>query len=423
MVKIKVHTSNIFKGDRVIWSIFIFMCLASLLIVTSSTASMTYVKYGGDWTVNFMKHFSHLLLGFGAMVVFQSVSMDWWRKWSPTIFFMTICLLGFISISGAVINSASRWGFIPLINATFQPSYIAKVMLVMVLAIQISERQKYISEKPLLPSLNPQRRVTDKDKERNLKILIKTTLPILGPVAIVCVLIVFSNLSTALMIYACSVIMLYVGRIRLKEIGRLLAVTILAGSLLFGVMAVMGVGRVDTWSSRIKGFFGIDQTEMVVEGKSRPMTNLENQKFQAKVAVASGGVLGKGPGNSTQRSNLPLAYADFAYAFIVEEYGLVGAVVVLLAFLIIFYRCTIIARHSKSAFNGLTAFGLGLTILIQAMVNMAVSVSMMPVTGQSLPILSLGGTSLLFTGISFGIIQSVARQNDLDRIEAENANQ
>ena len=423
MVKIKIHTSKIFKGDRVIWCIFLSMCLASLLIVTSSTASMTYVKYGGDWTVKFFEHFLHLLVGFGAMLVFQSVPMSWWRKWSPTIFMITLCLLIFIALSGAVINSAARWGILPFINKSFQPSYVAKVMLVMVLAIQLSERQKYIADKPLLPSLNPQRWATDKDKERNLRILIKTTAPILWPVAAVCVLIVFSNLSTALMVYLCSVIMLYVGRVKLKEIYKLLAVTALAGILLFGVMAVTGVGRVETWGNRIKGFFEKDKTEMVVEGKKRPMTNLENQEFQAKVAIASGGVLGKGPGNSTQRSNLPLAYADFAYAFIVEEYGLVGAVIVLMAFLIIFYRCMIIARHSRSTFNGLTAFGLGLTILIQAMVNVCVSVSLMPVTGQSLPILSLGGTSLLFTGISFGIIQSVARQNDLDRIEAENANQ
>ena len=409
------------KGDRVIWIIFVIMCLFSLLIVISSTASLAYKLFAGDMTHYLMSHFKHLLGGAIMVLFLQYVSLDWWRKWSSTIFFITILILGVTAVYGVALNSAPRW--FGIANNTFQPSYLAKIMLVMILAIQLSERQKYISDRPLLPPLNPQRWATEKDKERNLRILIKTSLPILMPVALVCILVFPSNFSTAGMVYVCSVAMLYVGRVRKKEIAKFFGVTLLVGVLFSGVLYAMGYGRFETWAARLEGFFVKNDIEQVDSKKIPKMDKVENQVFQSKVAIASGGILGKGPGNSTQRSNLPTAHADCAYAFIVEEYGLVGAILVLLGYLIIFYRSIIIARHSKSAFNSLVVFGLGLTILIQAAVNMCVSVSIAPVTGQSLPILSLGGSSIIATGIALGIIQSVARQNDEERMAEEALNQ
>ncbi len=403
---------NPLKGDRVIWIIMTIMCLASLLVVTSSTASLAYKR--NDLTYFFFNHLFHVVCALGGAFILQYVKMEWWKRWGNILFLFIVFLLLVVGFFGAVINSAARWAFIPIIDKTFQPSYAAKILLVIVLAYQLAQR-KNLSKLKLLPSLNPME--WQRNYEENMNILIRTTLPILMPVAVVCFLIMLSNLSTAIMIGVCSLIMIKVSGIKWREISRLLGFVLVVAAFLFSVLYAAGFDRMETWGNRIKGYF-VPQTEQVE--KSAGVERIENQVYQSKVAIASAGIFGKGPGNSTQRSNLPLAHADYAYAFIIEEYGIVGAIIVLIMYLTIFYRSFLIAKHSRSHFNGLISFGLGLTVMIQAAVNMGVSVSLIPVTGQSLPFLSHGGSSLLFTGISLGIIQSIARQNEEeDMAEAE----
>jgi cell division protein FtsW len=233
------------------------------------------------------------------------------------------------------------------------------------------------------------------------------TLPILGPVALSCAIIMAVNFSTAALLYLTCLLVLVIGRIRLKEIGRLLAMTLLVVVLLVAGMKAFNIGRADTWLSRL----GIgEKTEQVTTG-NRDANGEYSQVEQAKIAIASGGLLGKGPGNSTQRTHLPLPYSDFAYAFITEEYGLVGAMVVLMLYLMIFSRTMAIAQKCETAFPNFLVLGLGVMIIMQAMTNMAVAVDLAPTTGQPLPLISKGGTSIIFVSMAIGVIIGVSRQN------------
>jgi cell division protein FtsW len=297
-----------------------------------------------------------------------------YNKWAPVLFLIAIPLLIYTMFYGANLNDARRWIQLPFIDRTFQTSDFAKLALIIYVARAISVRQDYIKD------------------------LKGAFIPIILPVVIVCGLIAPADLSTAALLFMTCLLMMVIGRVQLKYVFLLIVLGVVLMALLIAIgTAFPEMVRVDTWVSRMQEFItGSDGYQVT----------------QAKIAIANGGWFGEGPGNSMQRNFLPLAYADFIYAIICEEYGLIGGFMVMVLYLLLFVRCTGLVTRFPKAFGAMLAIGLSLNLVIQAFLNIAVSVDLVPVTGLTLPMISMGGTSTLFTCISFGIILSVSRYLD-----------
>lgn len=396
----------LFKGDRSLWIIIAVLCVVSILVVYSATASMAYRQAGGDTSYYVLRQARFILGGFFTIIVVHWIDYRFYAKYARFLFNLSIILVILAYFVGVNLNDAARWIRIPVIGLTFQPSDLLKISLIMVLASQLGSRQGVIDRIPMLPALS--RSGWRRNPQKNIDIFYKTTRPLIMPIAIGALAVMPSNLSTAMIIVLVCVVMLLVGRVRHREIMRLMWFSIIALVLIVASMKMMGVGRADTWVSRVESFVKPVLGEVV----TKESLDDEFQKQQAKIAIASGGAFGKGPGNSTQRSQLPHPYSDFAYAFIIEEYGAFGALVIMVLYLWIFYRAGVIMRKSRRPSPSLLVLGLSLMITIQAFVNMAVSVGLVPVTGQSLPIISLGGSSVFFTCIAFGMILGISRETD-----------
>lgn len=406
---------RLFVGDRVLWIIIVTLAIASLLVVYSSTASMAYRKAGGNTSHYFWSQMRFILLGFVVMIAASRINYQKYMRFAPLLF---VVALGFMLLTffiGVNLNSAARWIRIPFIGVTFQPSDFLRIAIIAVLAQQLAKRQKIMDKIPLLPSftISGWRR----NPKKNQDILMNTTLPILGPIVIGCAAIFFSNFSTAAITFITCWIMLYIGRVRTAELMRLILIVVVTMTLAVGIMSAFDIGRSRTWTNRLKDFAGIQNTQTNADDSDDDL-----QKEQAQIAISSGGIFGKGPGNSTQRSNLPHAYSDFAFAFIVEEYGAVGALAILFLYLCIFFRGITIFKKCGTALPSLIVLGLSLMITLQALINMLVSVGIFPVTGQTLPLVSLGGSSVIFTCLALGMILGVSRQvkeQTLDTPKAE----
>lgn len=399
----KVNGASFFKGDLAIWMMMLILCLISVLVIYSSTASMAYSVRDGNTSYFLTRHIMVVLVSIGAAMVVQFINFRFYYRFAKYFFILSIFLLMMTFFNGATYNDESRW--ISLFGLTFQPSDFVKITLVMLLAKELSKRQRIMKNLRIIP---PFWRIdAKKNKKKNLEVLQKITLPILVPIVISVVLIMISNLSTALIIAFTAFVMLIIGRVAIKELFRLVLLAICLFVLAVGIIALTGKGRVDTWVSRIESFVsGTDVKDVNIND----MDEQTFQKYQAKIAVASGGLIGVGPGNSTQRSSLPHSYSDYVYAFIVEEYGLIGATIVLLLYFSIFYRSMMMLKNCKTAFPALLIVGLSFTITAQAMLHMMVSANVGPVTGQTLPLISWGGSSLLTTCIALGMIQGVVRR-------------
>ena len=403
-------------GDRSLWMVILILCLTSILVVYSSTASMAYRKLDGDTSYYLARQIKFVLLGLGIIFAVHHVNYGFYFRHAKRIFQVSIVLMLLTFFTGESYNEAARWLRVPYTAFTFQPSDVLKIALTVRLAMQLASCQKIIDRIPILPSFSYA--AWKKYPGRNSHILHQTTIPLIGPIVLSCVLVVISNLSTAIIMGLACIIVLILGRVRWREIGRLILLALVLFVLLVGILKLFGVGRVDTWISRVETFIGIESVEESPTGKRQEISDSEFQAHQAKIAVASGWLMGKGPGQSTQRSNLPHPYSDYAYAFIIEEYGFLGAVFILGCYLWIFYRGMVIFRKCKTAFPSIMVLGLSLMITLQALLHMCVSVDATPVTGQTLPIISLGGSSLIFTCVSLGMILGVSRQiNYMEKME------
>jgi len=360
-------------GDRIIWAVVFVLSLYSLLAVYSTSGILIFRNPGINSTYFIMKHALFLFAGLVLIYVIHLIPYRYFSRLSQILLIIAVPLLLITLFFGEDINRASRWLEIPLIGMTFQTSDFAKLALIMYVARVLSQEQENIHD------------------------FYRAFLPIIIPVGIVCVLIMPEDLSTALILFMTCVVLMFTGRIRT----RYLLVLFLAGIFLISSYVAIIVftekeGRVGTWKSRIESYFDKDTENYQVE--------------QAKIAIASGGLFGKFPGNSTQRNFIPYPYSDFIYAVIIEEYGLfLGAIPILLMYLILLYRAGVMLRKSSKAFPAFLAVGLTLGLVLQSMVHMAVAVSLFPVTGQPLPLISMGGTSMMFTCISLGMILSVSR--------------
>jgi len=357
------------KGDRWIWLIVILLSIWSLLAVYSSTGTLAYKK-DSSAEQYLIKHLVFIVGGLALMYFSHKLDYRYYAGISKVLMIVTIPLLLYTLIFGNTVNDANRWVTIPVINQTFQTSDMAKLALITFLARTLTKKQEQIKD------------------------VKKSFLPIMGSVSVVFILIALANLSTALMLFGVSILLLIIGRISIKQI----MIVCFAGAILLTAVVFLGPRR-HTYASRIESFTNPEKAD----------PDKSFQANQAKIAIANGGLLGKGPGNSTQRNYLPHPYSDFVYALIIEEYGLIGGIAIVMLYLILLYRCILIVTASPKAFGALLAAGLSFSLSIQAFANMAVAVGLGPVTGVPLPLVSMGGTSILFTSIAFGIILSVSR--------------
>ena len=362
-----------FGGDRIIWAVIIVLSLFSLLSVYSTTGILVFRNPGNSPTYFVFRHSLFLMAGFVMIYITHLIPYKYFSRLSQLMLVIAVPLLIITLFFGQRINEASRWLEVPLIGLSFQPSDFAKLALIMYVARLLSQKQNEITD------------------------FYKSFLPIIVPIGLVCLLIMPEDLSTSLILFATCVILMFIGRISARHLLLLsLAGTLIIGSYVGIVILTEKEGRVGTWKSRIEGYIDKDTENYQVE--------------QAKIAIASGGFFGKFPGNSTQRNFLPHPYSDFIYAVIIEEYGLLlGGIPILLMYLILLYRAGVMVRKSTRTFPAFLAVGLTLGLVLQAMVHMAVAVNLIPVTGQPLPLVSMGGTSLILTSISLGMILSVSK--------------
>ncbi len=368
------------QGDRWIWIIFGFLAMASILSVYSAAGSMAFKYRGGDTEYYLFQQFIYLSLGALLVFVSSKVNYIWYSKFANISIWIAGIALFYTLFNGTEVNDARRWIMIPWVDKTIQTSDFAKIALILYLAKGISTRQEKI-----------------KDFKHGF-------LPLLIPIIVITGLIAPADLSTAALLFAISLMMLFIGRVQIKYIFAILVF----GIVLLGFIFLLGYAfpdfiRSETWVSRINDFL------YSPDGKW--------QIVQSKIAMANGSWFGVGPGNSIQRNYLPYSYADFIYAIVVEEYGLIGAFTVLIMYFMLLVRSTFIVSSFHKAFGAILAFGLTLNIVVQAFANIAVSVHLVPVTGLTLPLVSMGGTSVLLTCISFGIILSVSRKAEIAKRE------
>ena len=378
------------QGDKTLWAILILLACFSFLPVYSAASNLAYVSGSGN-TFNFLfKHFIHLSLGFTFMYIMQKIPYHYFRGISILMIPVVIVLLLYTLLQPSVIDSltnTNRWIKIPLVGFTFQPSTLASVILM----IYVS---RYLAK--------------IKDVEISFS---KTILPFWIPILTILLLILPANFSTTAILFSMIILLCFVGGYPLKYLlGVIISGILVLSIFILTVKAYPGIfpNRVDTWKSRIENFVN----------KENSTQNYQIEK--AKIAIATGGVKGLGPGKSVQKNFLPQSSSDFIFAIIIEEYGLIGGLSILLAYTLFLLRIIIISNKSESIFGSLLVIGLGIPIVFQALINIGVSVELFPVTGQPLPLISSGGTSIWMTCIAIGIIQSVRNgaeveiNNDMD---------
>lgn len=370
----KSYFEKYFKGDRVIWAVLFALFVLSLLAVYSSTGTLAYKFKEGNTSFYLLRHMNFLIAGFAIVYVVHRIPYKVFYGLAQFLFILSLVLLLVTLILGVSRNEAARWLTLPGTGIEFQTSDLAKFSLIIYVARILAHSQ---------------------DSDLELK---KAFQPIMLAVGGVSALILPENLSTAILVFLTCLTLMYIGRIDGKYLLGTLSVLVGAAGLMIMIIMVAPktFHRGATWKNRVENF---------VKG-----TGGDNyQAEQAKIAVVTGGLVGKGPGNSSQRNFLPHPYSDFIYAIIIEEYGLLGGLIVLALYLYLFYRTGRIVRYSSRTFPAFLAMGLSLSLVFQALVNMAVNVNLIPVTGQPLPLISMGGTSILFTCVAFGILLSISR--------------
>jgi len=389
------------KGDKVIWALVVLLVLVSLLAVYSATGTLAYKNYKGNTEIYLFKQVAFIVLGIAVVYFAHLVNYTIYSKVAQILFLLSIPLLFYTLFFGVRMNEGSRWIRLPIINLTMQTSDLAKLALFMYLARLLSKKQNVIKD------------------------FRKGFIPVMAPVATTCLLIAPANLSTALLLGASCLLLMFIGRVNTKHILMVIGLAMIPIIFLIAAAVIRHksgddeevvtkktssglFGRVDTWIGRVENF--------IYGGKDADADDMY-QVNQAKIAIAKGGWLGVGPGNSQTRDYLPQAYNDFIFAIIIEEYGLLGGAFIVFIYIVFLYRCIRIFKRCPYAFGAFLALGLSFTLAIQAIANMAVTVNLFPVTGVTLPLISMGGTSFIFTCLSIGIILSVAR--NVEQIEGK----
>lgn len=375
------------KGDRAIWAIIALLALFSFLPVYSAASNLAYIKGDGNTMRFLIKHGMHLLLGFAILFGVHKVPFHYFKGLSIILLPFVLVLLVVTLAQGTVMQgaNASRWIQIPFVGVSFQTSTLAAVVLMVYVA-------RYLAK--------------IKDRQVNFK---ETLVPLWLPVGAVLIFILPANFSTTAIIFVMTITLVFLGGYPIRYLLNIIGMGIVA--LLFFILiakAFPGLfeNRVATWESRIENFF---------DGTVDPDADYQIEK--AKIAIASGGPFGLGPGKSVQKNFLPQSSSDFIYAIIVEEWGLFGALLLLLLYMLLLFRIVVVAHKADHTFGKLLVIGVGLPIVFQALINMAVAVQLFPVTGQTLPLVSSGGTSIWMTCMALGIILSVSAKREAQRKE------
>ncbi|MFN8287926.1 MAG: FtsW/RodA/SpoVE family cell cycle protein [Chitinophagales bacterium] len=383
-----VGWSGFFQGDKMIWLVVIILFIFSMLAVYSATGTLAYKMEVGNEKY-LLKQITMAVAGLLLMFGTHMIDYRYYSRISQVLWFLSIPMLIYTMFFGTELNNASRWITLPGVGLTFQTSDLAKLALIMFLARQLSIKQDQISD------------------------FKEAFLPVLIPIILTALLIAPENFSTAAILFFTSVFVMFVGRIAIKHILLLFGASLVVFGLFFLLLFVLPdsvlekMGRAQTWKHRLENFVYPKE-----EGDE------DYQVLQAKIAIAKGGLVKVNPGGSEQRNFLPHPYSDFIYAIIIEEYGLLGGAFIVGLYLFLLFRCIRIVIKAPKAFGALLAVGLGIALVIQAMINMAVAVNLVPVTGVTLPLVSMGGSSVIFTSIAFGIILSVSRNVELENKEA-----
>jgi cell division protein FtsW len=370
------------KGDRVIWMVALFLCTLSVLAVYSAVSSLVWKAEGGSSAGVLIKHVFMLGLGLAFMFGTHLLPLTFFSRIGQLMIWVVIPLLVFTMFFGSNINNADRWIRIPGIGVTFQTSDLAKLVLILYVARQLTVKRQMLHD------------------------FKKGVLPIVIPIAMVCGLVLPANFSTAALIGFVCFLMLVFGGVPWKHLFKLIG-AVMGILLLIIVIGELGpeklLPRYSTWKNRLVG-------------KEIQAGAIDDSKYQielAQYAIYEGGIIPKGPGSGTSRNFLPHPYSDMIYAFIIEEYGsILGGALVMLMYVIFLFRVIRISIRSPKYFGGLTALGLGLVITIQAFINMGVAVDLFPTTGQPLPLVSMGGTSIVFVAIMFGVILSISKMDE-----------
>jgi len=377
------------KGDLIIWIVLLFLFIFSILIVYSSSSSLAYRYQNGNTLYYFLKHTSILVIGLLIIYFLHKVPYIVFSKLSFILLVISIVLLIFTLALGLSVNQAARWLKIPGLGITFQTSDLAKLSLILYVSRVLSIHQNEIKD------------------------FKKVFLPLLIIVGFTCLLIFPANFSTSALLFITCMLLMFIGRIPFKYIFFTLTIAL----MLFGIFLSLSFafkweGRWETWRNRIKNFVVPSEKENYEENY---------HVIQAKIAIVNGGIIKLRPGKSVQKNFLPNSFNDSIFPIIIEEYGFIGGAFIMFLYLFLLFRAGVILRKSDRAFPALVAIGLTLLIVIQAFINMAVAVNILPVTGQPLPFISMGGTSILFTSIAFGIILSVSRsiEEKSDKINTE----
>ncbi|GAL62360.1 FtsW/RodA/SpoVE family cell cycle protein [Algibacter lectus] len=369
------------KGDRLIWAIVALLAILSFLPVYSAASDLAYSKYDGNTFISFVKHFMHLVLGFAIMYGVHKIPYRYFKGLSLVMLPVVGVLLLITMAQGTVMGgaSASRWIKIPVVGLSFQTSTLAFVVLMVYVA-------RYMSKV--------------KDEVITFKASI---LPLWAPVFIVLALILPSNFSTAAIMFLMVMILVFLGGYPVRYMAIILGSGLVA-LILFIMVAKLTTGplnvKVTTWENRIKNYSDSEDTDA------------DYQIEKAKIAIASGGITGVGPGKSIQKHALPQSSSDFIFAIIIEEYGLIGGFSIMILYMWLLFRVVIVSQKSDTIFGKLLVLGVGLPIVFQALINMAVAVELFPVTGQTLPLVSSGGTSIWMTCLAIGIILSVSAKRE-----------
>ncbi|MBE9481129.1 MAG: FtsW/RodA/SpoVE family cell cycle protein [Bacteroidetes bacterium] len=366
------------KGDKIIWAVVIILSIFSILAVYSSTGTLAYKYQSGNTEYYMIKHMLILFFGFVLIYLAHLIKYVYYSRIFQFALYIAVPLLILTLIIGLNLNEARRELPLPF-NLTFQTSDFAKLTLIMYLARLLSKKQ---------------------DQIKDFK---SAFIPIMLPILIVCGLILPANFSTAALLFTTSLVLMFIGRVNLKYIFSLIGIGVVAILIMIILTRVYPdiLPRSNTWSSRLNTFFSGDK----IQDRDKVY-----QVEQSKIAIASGKLFGKGPGNSTQRNFLPHPYSDFIFAIILEEYGLAGGAFVVLLYLILFFRAVKIVTRIPRKFGAFLTIGVSFSLVFQAMINMGVAVNLLPVTGQTLPLVSMGGTSIWFTSLAIGIILSVSKE-------------
>ena len=407
---------NIFKGDKVIWMVFFFLCMISIVEVFSASSGLTYKSQNYVGPIAY--HTFTILAGVVVAIITLNIPCRYFKLMTPFLILISVVTLLWVLLAGTKVGDAGRW--INLFGFTFQPSEIAKGTIVLAVAQILAAMQ----------------RENGADKKA-----FKWILWILLPA---CVLIGLENLSTAAMLFAVVFLMMFIGLVPIKQLGKLAAVIVVLGVMALSMVMLVGhdisdeekvmtkteqldqpkqkknfvekmFHRADTWKSRLMKF-----------GKPKPTPqeydlDKDAQVAHANIAIVSSGVIGKGPGQSTERDFLSQAFSDFIYAIVIEELGIAGAFAVMFLYIVLLYRCARIASRCENNFPAFLAMGLGLLLVIQATFNMMVAVGLAPVTGQPLPLISKGGTSTIINCAYIGAILSVSRSAKMKKAKEKEA--